>query len=294
MAQWMNMSGVDGHGFSYIGRFNHEFGRVTGIAATIKGNIVLCDYDKKNLILVDPLGNYLKNLNLDSEPYDVDITSQNIGYVTQPNSRSVLQIDPDNMMVLFQAKCSELGTTVFCVSAVPNTGRCFSKKVPCYLGVKTHGNLYAFPVNHDEINITDIEENGYEIGSCVLKFHTVNADSWLSCIGGQNYITYNEGFDYQIKIDNIATIDTPNDICSDDNDHIYVSGQGSNNIHRLIKYFKLQVGSFETEADYTVLDIPLNSQHGIKEPVALCFNQDYSKFYIVNEWGKSVLVFDVI
>ncbi|CAC5390163.1 unnamed protein product [Mytilus coruscus] len=151
MAQVLAVPGDVRHGFSYYGQFNHDFGRITGIAATIKRNIILCDYDKKNLILVDPLGNYLMKLNLDSEPYDMAITSQNIGYVTQPNARSVLQIDPDSMMVLFQATCNELGTTVFCVSAVPNTGRCFSNKVPCYLGVKIHGLSYAFPVNHGKM-----------------------------------------------------------------------------------------------------------------------------------------------
>ncbi|CAC5400085.1 unnamed protein product [Mytilus coruscus] len=225
MAQVLAVPGHIRHGFSYISKFNHDFGRVTGIATTIKVNIVLCDYDKNNLILVDPFGNYLKNLNLDSEPYDVAITSQNIGYVTKPNSRSVLQIDPDNMMVLFQATYNELGTARFCVSAVPNTGS----------------------------NITDVEENGYEIGSCVLKFHTVNKDSWLSCIGGQKYIMYNEGSEYRIKIDSIATMDSPTDICSDDYGHIYVSGQGSNNIHRLESYVKGSLDGPET-TDYKVLD----------------------------------------
>lgn len=103
------------HGFSFTGQFNREFGRITGIASTIKGNIVLCDHDKKNLILVDPLGNYLQKLRLDTEPYDIAVTSQHIGYVTQSNSRSVLQIDPDNMMVLFKETCNKPDTTGFCV-----------------------------------------------------------------------------------------------------------------------------------------------------------------------------------
>ncbi|CAC5396534.1 unnamed protein product [Mytilus coruscus] len=139
------------HGFSYISQFNHNFSRITGIAATIKENILLCDYDKKNLILIDPLGNYLQKLNVDSEPYDIAITSQNIGYITQPKSRSVLQNDLDRMVELFQATCNDLSTTVFCVSAVPRTGRDFSGKVPCFLGVKIQGCLYAFPVNHDQM-----------------------------------------------------------------------------------------------------------------------------------------------
>ncbi|VDI34090.1 Hypothetical predicted protein [Mytilus galloprovincialis] len=151
MAQVLATPGDVRHGFSYIGQFNHDFGRITGIAATIKGNILLCDYDEKNLILVDPLGNYLKKLNLDSEPYDIAITSQNIGYITQPKSRSVLQIDPDRMVELFHATCNDLTTTVGCVSAVQGTGRNFSEKIPCVLGVKIQGCSYIWAVNHDKM-----------------------------------------------------------------------------------------------------------------------------------------------
>ncbi|CAC5396531.1 unnamed protein product [Mytilus coruscus] len=305
MAQVLAVPGHVRHGFSYISQFNHDFGRITGIAATIKGNILLCDYDKKNLILVDPLGNYLKKLDVDSEPYDVAITSQNIGFITQPNSRTVLQIDPDRMVLLFKATCNELNTTVFCVSAFPYTERGFLGKVPCYLGVNNDGCMYAGSVNYEQISssITDISENGCKIGSPDVKFHTVN-NTFLSCIGGENYLKYYDiGRHQQGNISIIATMDTPTDICSDDYGHIYISGQGSNNIHRLEDALteskktnrnRAHYRHNRTETDWKVLDIPLSSSHGIKEPVALCFNLDYSKLYAVNEWGKSVLIFDVI
>jgi hypothetical protein len=77
------------------------------------------------------------------------------------------------------------------------------------------------------------------------------------------------------------TLRGPSDICSDDYGHVYVSGQCSHNIHRLME-------------DGNMIDIPLSSQHGIKYPVAMCFNGNYTKLYIVNEWGKSVMVFNVI
>ncbi|VDH93550.1 Hypothetical predicted protein [Mytilus galloprovincialis] len=301
MAQVLAVPGDVRHGFSYVGQFNHDFARITGIAATIKGNILLCDYDKKNLILVDPLGIVLKKLNIDSEPYDVAITSQNIGYITQPKSRSVLQIDPDRMVKLFQATCNDLNTTVTCVSAVPNTGRDYSQMSPCYFGVNNDGCLYVGAANYELISktITSISQNGQCIGSRVVKFHTFNEDCFLSCIGGQNYIRYNFDrtlFDttFHSKVYNFATLDSPTDICSDDNSHIYVSGQGSNNIHRLVEDTKDSNLTYRMETDWKVLDIPLDTHHGIKEPVALCFNKDFSKLYIVNEWGKSVLVFDVI
>lgn len=89
-------------------------------------------------------------------------------------------------------------------------------------------------------------------------------------------------------------MDSPNDICPDDNGHIYVCCQKSNNIHRLTQEMKMSSFYRRMEPEYKVLDIPFDTHHGIKEPVALCFNKDYSELCIVNEWGKSVLVFNVI
>ncbi|VDI26570.1 Hypothetical predicted protein [Mytilus galloprovincialis] len=292
MAQVLAVPGDVRHGFSYVGQFNQDFVRITGIATTIKGNILLCDYVRKILILSDHLGNYLQSLHVDSEPYDLAVTSQNIGYVTQPNSNTVLKIDPDRMIVLGKEMCSELNTTVFCVSALPNTERRFKGQISCFLGVDRKGSSYAFPVNHDDIfKNTCISKEQSPLGSSVVKFHAVNAHTFLSCIGGQNYIKGYQNCGYtgvSVDIPDIDTMDTPTDICTDDYGHIYVSGQGSHNIHRITELKGDSVFS-----DWKVLDIPLTSQHGIKDPVALCFNKEYSKLYIVNEWGKSVLIFDV-
>lgn len=140
-----------------------------------------------------------------------------------------------------------------------------------------------------------------------MKFHTVG-NTHLSCIGGQNYINV-YGIGQQQNYGSIPItppIDTPTDICFDDYGHIYISGQGSNNIHRLKDASKESKKisrksdqpiiniMFYVKPDWKVLDIPLDSYQGIKDPVAFCFNQDYSKLYIANDWGKSVLFFDVI
>ncbi|XP_063408315.1 uncharacterized protein LOC134691684 [Mytilus trossulus] len=287
MAQVLAVPGDVRHGFAYKTTFHHDFGRFTAIASTTTGNILLCDYDKKNLLLVGPLGKYLNKINLESEPFDVAITSQNIGYVTLPNKRSVLQIDPDRLVVLHNVANNDKWTTVICVSAVPNSGRDTENKVPCYLGVKMYSSLYAYPVNSYNLWLSNenITGSGCSIDSRVVKFHCFNAGTFISCIGGQNYIkiskcTY-QGHPCTEQIVNIETMVTPTDVCSDNNGHIYVSGQGSNNIHRLTQ-------------DGKVLDIPLDSRHRIKQPVALCFNPNYDKLYVVNEWGTSVLIFDVI
>lgn len=95
MAKMLAVSGNVRLEFAFKTSFHHDFGRITGIAASTMENILLGDYDNRKLILVNPLGKYLNKLSLESEPYDVAITSQNIGHITQPNTPSVLQIDPD-------------------------------------------------------------------------------------------------------------------------------------------------------------------------------------------------------
>ena len=130
-----------------------------------------------------------------------------------------------------------------------------------------------------------------------IKLHTVKTSDGhmkhYSCVSGQNHLTISapnkkwarkfEDTDeaYEIADVEFPTLRVPSDICSDDYGHIYVSGQYSHNIHRL------------TEDD-KIIDIPLSSEHGIKYPVAMCFNRNYTKLYIANEWGKCIMVFNVI
>ena len=124
------------------------------------------------------------------------------------------------------------------------------------------------------------------------KRHTVGTNlKHYSCVSGQNHfaistlvsICHTIAVYYIRKIENVEfpTLRVPSDICSDDNGHIYVSGQYSHNVHRLTEHGKM-------------IDIPLSSKHGIKYPVAMCFNRNYTKLYIANEWGRSVIVFNVI
>ena len=120
------------------------------------------------------------------------------------------------------------------------------------------------------------------------KLHTVGSSEkksrTLLCVSEQNHFVistpgkWEVSDTWNVKFPNLRG---PSDICSDDYGHIYVSGQYSHNIHRLAK-------------DGKMIDIPLSSKHGIQYPVAMCFNRNYTKLYIVSEWGRSVLVLNVI
>ena len=85
-----------------------------------------------------------------------------------------------------------------------------------------------------------------------IKLHTVGTNQTnlkhYSCVSGQNHfaISTHDG-DNNANVE-FPTLRGPSDICSDY--YVYVSGQCSHNIHRLME-------------DENMIDIPLSSQHGI-------------------------------
>ena len=110
------------------------------------------------------------------------------------------------------------------------------------------------------------------------KLHTVGSSETnlkhYSCVSAQTHFAISTPGKWggggvrdiwNVKFPNLRG---PSDICSDDYGHIHVSGQYSHNIHRLTE-------------DGKIIDIPLSSKHGIQYPVAMCFNRNYTKLYIV-------------
>jgi hypothetical protein len=63
----------------------------------------------------------------------------------------------------------------------------------------------------------------------------------------------------------------------DQQDHVYISGYDSNDIHRL-------------SPDGTFRDIVLSEHDGVDGPLGITFNNDFTKLCILNR-GKTVLVY---
>ena len=67
----------------------------------------------------------------------------------------------------------------------------------------------------------------------------------------------------------------------DQQDHVYISGLNSDDIHRL-------------SPDGTFRDIVLSKHDGVDRPLGITFNNDFTKLFIINRGmlgGKSVLVY---
>jgi hypothetical protein len=64
----------------------------------------------------------------------------------------------------------------------------------------------------------------------------------------------------------------------DQQGHAYISGLHSHDIHRL-------------SPDGTFRDIVLSKHDGVDRPVGITFNNDFTKLFIINREGESVLVY---
>jgi sugar lactone lactonase YvrE len=63
----------------------------------------------------------------------------------------------------------------------------------------------------------------------------------------------------------------------DQQGHVYISGADSHDIHRL-------------SPDGTLRDIVLSKHDGVDGPSGITFNNDFTKLFIINDRGKTVLV----
>jgi sugar lactone lactonase YvrE len=64
----------------------------------------------------------------------------------------------------------------------------------------------------------------------------------------------------------------------DQQGHVFISGGDSDDIHRL-------------SPDGTFRDIVLSKHDGVHEPRSITFNNDFTKLFIINNRGESVLVY---
>ena len=127
MAQALAEPGDTRHGFRQFSTINHDFNRITSMSVTKNGNVLLCDYNKKQIDLVDADGGFLNKIPLTGNPYDVTVTTGNIAFVTMPNDGYVLQLDPDRLVIIKKFKSGDGAPDqiVRCLSAVKSDeGKC--------------------------------------------------------------------------------------------------------------------------------------------------------------------------
>lgn len=98
MAQALAEPGDIRHGFTYVSTSNYSFGRISGMACTAKGNVIICDNMENKLVLVDKNGHYLSHVCTEDKPWDVCTDRSNSAYVTFPLKKEMRQFYPDQLI----------------------------------------------------------------------------------------------------------------------------------------------------------------------------------------------------
>ena len=89
------------HGFAYKKDVAHDFGRIVAMTTTKNGNLLICDYNKKEIVLLDDTMTVENKIALDGPPHDITFNhDRNTAHVTVPASRTVLEIDPDRLAIV--------------------------------------------------------------------------------------------------------------------------------------------------------------------------------------------------
>lgn len=177
---------------------------------------------KQKLVLVDPEVNYLQHLPLEGNPWDVAINKENDAYVTVPNKRCVLAIDPDHLFIFREIV---LDYRPICISAI--SGRAIFRLGALDVKKSSHRTMSVRP----KAFIPGISENDTNFYMSKFRKLHCNPTAEYLCNAGQNSITI-KNISKVAKLSKYCSyntyqdmLDVPSDICGDDNEHIYVCGQ---------------------------------------------------------------------
>jgi hypothetical protein len=228
---------------------------LTDMAVTSDNKLLLCDYSDKKVYIYKDYKTYEDKISLTSSPYCITVVPcTDKAVVTLPGERSIQFINTTNNT---KDNMIDIGEWCYGVTAV---------KDKIYIG------------GVDKVIILNID------GSLVRKIATTDRNNYnllynerndqlllrqpgrLCCINLDGHVIYR----YDIS--------GWRGLAVDQQGHVYISGLDSHDIHRL-------------SPDGTFRDIVLSKHDGVDEPRSITFNNDFTKLFIINNRGKTVLVY---
>jgi hypothetical protein len=228
---------------------------LTDMAVTSDNKLLLCNYSDDKVYIYKDYKTYEDEISLTSQPECITVVPcTDKAVVTLPDEGSIQFINTTN-----NTKDNKI-----------NIGE------PCY-GV-TAGKDKIYIGGDDKVIILNID------GSLVRKIATTDRYNYnllynerndqlllrqyggLCCINLDGHVIYR----YDISGDLGLAVDQQG--------HVYISGRDSHDIHRL-------------SPDGTFRDIVLSKHDGVDRPRSITFNNDFTKLFIINNGGKTVLVY---
>jgi hypothetical protein len=227
---------------------------VTDMAVTSDNKLLLCHYSDKKVDIYKDYKTYEDEISFTSKPWCITVVPcTDKAVVGLPEENSIQFINTTNNT---KDNKINIGDLCYGVTAV---------KDKIYIS----GGDKVIILNIDGSFVRKIATHGYNYNLLYNERNDqllLRQDDRLCCINLDGHVIYR----YDISgYEGLAV---------DQQGHVYISGRHSHDIHRL-------------SPDGTFRDIVLSKHDGVDEPWSITFNNDFTKLFIINNGGKSVLVY---
>ena len=230
---------------------------LTDMAVTSDNKLLLCNYKSshKKVYIYKDYKTYEDEISFTSEPRCITVVPcTHKAVVTLPVERSIQFVNTTN-----NTKDNKIYIGEWCVGVT-------AVKDKIYIG----GDDKVLILNTDGSRVREITTDGGVNYNLLYNERNnqllLRQSRILCCINLDGHVIYRYNISGYLGL------------AVDQQDHVYISDLRSNDIHRL-------------SPDGTFSDIVLSKHDGVVRPQGITFNNDFTKLFIINREGKTVLVY---
>ena len=226
---------------------------VTDMAVTSDNKLLLCDSSHPKVYIYKDYKTYEDEISLTSRPWGITVVPcTDKAVVTLP--RSIQFINTTN-----NTKDNKINIGELCRGVTAVKDKIYIGGIDKVIILNIDGSLVRKIATTDRYNYNLLynERNDQLL---------LRQNRGLCCINLDGHVIYRYDISglYGLAVDQQG--------------HVYISGGGSHDIHRL-------------SPDGTFRDIVLSEHDGVDRPSSITFNNDFTKLFIINNRGETVLVY---
>jgi hypothetical protein len=227
---------------------------LTDMTVTSDNKLLLCNRESSHqkVYIYKDYKTYEDEISFTSQPWCITVVPcTDKAVVTLPDELSIQFINTTNNTKDNKIKIGELCRGVTAV------------KDKIYIG----GKNKVLILNTDGSRVREITtDGGYNYNLLYNDQLLLRQKGRLCCINLDGHVIYRYNISRALGL------------ALDQQGHVYISGRDSQDIHRL-------------SPDGTLRDIVLSKHDGVDRPWGITFNNDFTKLFIINRGGKTVLVY---
>jgi hypothetical protein len=228
---------------------------LTDMAVTSDNKLLLCDYSHKKVYIYKDYKTYEDEISFTSSPYCITVVPcTDKAVVILPVEKSIQFINTTN-----NTKDNKIYIGEWCGGVTAVKDKIYIGGVNKVIILNIDGSFVRkIATDGDNNNLLYNERND----QLLLR----QDGRRLCCINLDGHVIYRYDISglYGLVVDQQG--------------HVYISGRDSDDIHRL-------------SPDGTFRDIVLSKHDGVDRPWSITFNNDFTKLFIINNEGESVLVY---